>query len=129
DMARVCAPGGRVVVVDAYTRDPEQAEAYNRLERLRDPSHVRALALGELEALFAVAGLSGVTARFFRLGFGLTPLLAHSFPEPGGAEQVRVAVESDVGLDRLGVAAERRGGELYIAYPTVVLAGWKPRVS
>src|SRR2546421_8510183 len=47
EMVRVCSPGGRVVVVDVFTSGPEQAEAYNRLEKLRDPSHVRALALEE----------------------------------------------------------------------------------
>lgn len=48
EMVRVCTPGGRIVVVDVFTSGPEQAEAYNRMEKLRDPSHVRALALEEL---------------------------------------------------------------------------------
>src|SRR5690242_11979728 len=43
EMVRVTRPGGRVVVADVYTSGPEQAEAYNHVERLRDPSHVRAL--------------------------------------------------------------------------------------
>ena len=46
EMVRVCSPGGRVAVVDVFTSSPEQAEAFNRMERLRDPSHVRALSLG-----------------------------------------------------------------------------------
>src|SRR5467141_2982223 len=37
EMVRVCSPGGRVVVVDVFTSNPAQAEAYNRLEKLRDP--------------------------------------------------------------------------------------------
>src|SRR5262249_34000248 len=51
EMVRVCSPGGRVVVVDVFTTGPDQAEAYNRMEKLRDPSHVRALALEELTGL------------------------------------------------------------------------------
>ena len=44
EMCRVCKQGGRVAVADVFTSaDPAKAEAYNRLERLRDPSHVRAL--------------------------------------------------------------------------------------
>src|SRR6267378_7577554 len=40
EMARVCAPGGRVVVADtAVSPDPARAAAFNRIERLRDPSH------------------------------------------------------------------------------------------
>src|SRR5207249_3389079 len=42
-MARVCAPGGRVTVCDVFTTSAEQAAGYDRLERLRDPSHTRAL--------------------------------------------------------------------------------------
>src|SRR5947209_8771537 len=42
EMVRVCTTGGRVVVVDVFTTSPEQAEAFNRMEKLRDPSHVRA---------------------------------------------------------------------------------------
>jgi ubiquinone/menaquinone biosynthesis C-methylase UbiE len=45
DMVRVCQPGGRVAVIDVFTSSPVQAEAYNRVEKLRDPSHVRALSL------------------------------------------------------------------------------------
>src|SRR5438270_3090122 len=51
EMVRVCAPGGRVAVMDVFTSSPEQAEAYDRVEKLRDPSHVQALALEELTGL------------------------------------------------------------------------------
>src|SRR5262249_53194869 len=53
EMVRVCRPGGRVMVADVFTTSPEQAAAYDRLEKWRDPSHTHALQLSELGALFA----------------------------------------------------------------------------
>ena len=64
-------PGGRVVVCDVYTTTEEQAAEYDRLERLRDPSHVRALRLDELRALVRDAGLAEVSEAFARLPMGL----------------------------------------------------------
>jgi ubiquinone/menaquinone biosynthesis C-methylase UbiE len=47
EMARVCRPGGRVVVMDlAASTDPRIAERQDGIERLRDPSHVAMPALG-----------------------------------------------------------------------------------
>src|SRR5205085_7530754 len=58
EMVRVCAPCGRVVVVDTCASpDPKKAAEFNRLEVLRDPSHARCLPLAELKGLFHEAGL------------------------------------------------------------------------
>jgi ubiquinone/menaquinone biosynthesis C-methylase UbiE len=53
EMARVSRPGGWVTVVDLL----DGGGGHNRLERLRDPSHTRALAREELEDLVARAGV------------------------------------------------------------------------
>src|SRR6202022_1765550 len=68
EMVRVCAPGGRVVVVDTYASpDPEKAAEFNRLELLRDPSHARSLALAELKALYRDARLGEPRMKFYGL--------------------------------------------------------------
>src|SRR5215831_12913430 len=66
EMVRVCTPGGRIVVVDVFTSSPEQAQAYNRVEKLRDPSHVRALAIEELTGFFADSGLGYVKTQYYK---------------------------------------------------------------
>jgi hypothetical protein len=57
-MARVCRAGGAIVVEDIYASEhPERAAYQDRWEILRDPAHVRTLALSELLQLFREAGL------------------------------------------------------------------------
>jgi ubiquinone/menaquinone biosynthesis C-methylase UbiE len=58
EMARVAKPGARVVIVDSMS--PEDAsldEQWNRIERLRDPSHVRNYRSSEWRAMLTDAGL------------------------------------------------------------------------
>jgi SAM-dependent methyltransferase len=126
EMIRVTRPGGRVVVVDVYTSGPEQAAAYDHVERLRDPSHVRALGLDELTGLLRDAGLADVATTLYGLDVELGRLLAASFPEPGASEEIRRLFAADLGRDRLGFGARQVGGEIRITFPTAVLVARRP---
>jgi SAM-dependent methyltransferase len=88
EMRRVCAHGGRVVVADV-TPSASHARAFNAAEKLRDPSHVRALPMGELLDLFERAGLRPARTGSYRLDNELEDLLSRSFPEPGDADRLR----------------------------------------
>jgi SAM-dependent methyltransferase len=125
EMVRVCQPEGRVVVIDVFTSSPEQAEAYNRVEKLRDPSHVRALSLEELTELFHDIRLRDVKTGFYKLDVSLEELLARSFPNPGDADRVRQTFADDIGVDRLGLGTHRRGEAIHFAFPIAVLVGQK----
>lgn len=69
ESARVLRPGGLFGLVDNVSPDPSVmagdagmlaavTEAYNAMEKLRDPSHRRCLTLGEWRSLVAQAGLT-----------------------------------------------------------------------
>jgi SAM-dependent methyltransferase len=123
EMRRVSAPGGRVLVADVIASpDPRRADAYNRMEKLRDPSHARALPLAELEGLFREAGLPSPGKAFYSLDVELEGVLGRSFPSPGGADEVRRMFEESLADDGLGVSARREGGEIRFAYPIAVLS-------
>ena len=108
EMVRVCQPGGRVAVVDVFMSTPEQSEAYNRMEKLRDPSHTRALLLAELTGMFHDAGLTEMKTAFYKLDVELEKLLTASCTKPDDAQMVRNIFEDDLGVDRLGVGATGR---------------------
>ena len=121
-MARVCRPGGTVVVVDSAPA-PETAEAFNRMEVVRDPSHVRALPLTEHLALFKAAGLPEPRVTHYRLEGELESLIARSFPKPGDDATLRTIFADSLATDTLGIQARRDpDGRIRYGYPVAVLA-------
>ncbi|WP_437671693.1 class I SAM-dependent methyltransferase [Sorangium sp. So ce131] len=124
EMARVCAKGGRVAVIDV-TPAEDKRDAYDRAEKIRDPSHARALTERELTALFDAAGLEIQKVVRHGLEVELEASLRASFPEPGGADRLRALYRADVGVDALGVGARDVGGEIHFAYPIAIVVGRK----
>jgi ubiquinone/menaquinone biosynthesis C-methylase UbiE len=120
EMTRVCRPGGRVVVADMAAA-PEKAAALDRMERLRDPSHVRGLTLIELCYLFKQAGLPEPQIQRYRMECELEDLLARSFPEPGDADRIRKMFEDSLENDPLDLAVHKEHGTIYYAYPVAIL--------
>jgi ubiquinone/menaquinone biosynthesis C-methylase UbiE len=58
EMSRVLKRGGRAGIIDIFAQeDPRSAEMHDRIERVRDPSHVRTLARSEFASLFGANGL------------------------------------------------------------------------
>jgi SAM-dependent methyltransferase len=125
EMVRVCKRGGRIVVVDVFMTTTQQAHEYNQMERLRDPSHVRALLLDELRQLFVDVGLKDPKTMFYKLPMALKPLLGGSFPNAGDEERVRQIIIADVDKNELGLGAQWKENDVHFAYPVVVLSSTK----
>jgi SAM-dependent methyltransferase len=121
EMCRVCRRGGCVMVCDLLgSEDPRQADAFQRVELQRDPSHVRAHRLAELEGFFAAAGLIAEVAAIYQLPFELESLLARSFPSCDAAalRQAYIAALDD---DALGLHLARVGNEIHGAYNVAIV--------
>ena len=128
EMARVCRAGGTIVVEDIYASELAERAAYqDRWEILRDPSHVRTLALSEMLQLFRDAGLetdSVTTAD------DLTPeverWLATTKTPADRAAEIRRLLEEDRLHDRSGSRPfQDATGRLCFHARTAILAGRK----
>lgn len=121
EMRRVCQPGGRIVVADSAP-SADRADAFNAMELLRDPSHVRAMPVEELRSLFVDAGLAEPRIELYRLRGELEDLLSRSFPGDGDAACIRKIFEDSVEHDALDMATLRKDGKIYYSYPVAILA-------
>jgi SAM-dependent methyltransferase len=123
EMARVCTRPGRIVVADmAASDDPKRAAALNTMERLRDPSHTRALSLAELRGLFVQAGLPAPRETYYDVRGNLDGLLAGSFPAPADVPVIRQMFADSLADDGLGMKTKQKDGKILLSYPIAILA-------
>jgi ubiquinone/menaquinone biosynthesis C-methylase UbiE len=107
EMRRVLRPYGRLAVADLIAH-PEAPDTQNRLERLRDPSHVRMLGLDELRTLVQT---DDVEVR--DVDRPLDPWLDQTQPAPDAAAEIRAALRAELdGGPPTGFRPSERAGEL-----------------
>jgi len=114
EMVRVCKPDHAVGVIDLLSPSDEALIApYNRLERLRDPSHTVALTKEQLIEKMDVSGLlvSGIDTRDISVGFerwvGMTGV------DQPTVDVIRGELEADIaGGHATGMRPYMEGGTL-----------------
>ena len=119
EMKRVCRSGGRIVVIDTAPA-LEKAQAFNRMEKLRDPSHARALAVEEMTALFVSAGLGEPQVEQLRMPGDLNSLLQRSQCEPGDDLRCRELFEASLADDRIDMHPRREGDNFLYEFPVAI---------
>jgi ubiquinone/menaquinone biosynthesis C-methylase UbiE len=126
EMARVCSLDGRIAIND-LSPAAKKAEAFNHVEKLRDPSHVQALTPAQLRSLGRKIGLREMTALSYHVpSIPLEAVLATSFPKPGVLQEVRGLYRADAesGADTLGLRAQLVADQIGIQYP-MTLVVWR----
>ena len=124
EMCRVCKNGGKVLIADAAL-PKDKVDAYNHMEKLRDPSHTRALSFDEFDYLLQNSGLENLRRSSYNVEMELEKQLKASFPNPGDDDKIRDIFRKDIGVDTLGMSAHYVGNEIHFSYPISVYVGEK----
>lgn len=124
EMRRVCRPGGRVMIADMLGHeDPTRGAEHDRIERLCDPTHVRALPAAELERLFVEAGLRMTIAPRSTMDYDADEWIAHGGPDAATADQIRRLLAESIDGDRSGLQVRREDGRLRFTHQTAAFLG------
>jgi ubiquinone/menaquinone biosynthesis C-methylase UbiE len=112
EMVRLAATGGRVVVCDGLaSEEPAKADAFNAMERRRDPSTVEFRTLPYLR---------------FDLSYLASDLVARSFPANDDRAGLLAMIESTVEGDKMDVGAHWTPEGVRFAFRSAVLSAVKP---
>jgi ubiquinone/menaquinone biosynthesis C-methylase UbiE len=127
EMVRVCRPGGKVVLIDLVAPEDEgEAAAYNRLERLRDPSHMHALSTEGLRANLEGCGLTGIRTASRDVEVEVERWLALTSTARARAQAIREALMQDVlGSASTGMRPFLHDGVLMFTQRWVIAVGFK----
>ena len=128
EMLRVCKPNGKIMVIDVTIPD-DKNEYYNQMEKLRDPSHTKALTPKEFEKLFSDVRLINQKQSSYSVDMELEAQLKASFPNPGDDDKLRILFKNDIGVDKLGVNARLVNNEIYFSYPISIYMATKTDVG
>ena len=128
EMARCLRPGGRIVVADIVADDdPAVAREQDRLERLRDPSHVRLQTTGELARLLADAGLAAARAEWRDVERPLAPWLAQTRVAAATAREIEAALRRELaGGEPTGFRPAEAAGALQFTHRYAVATAAAP---
>jgi ubiquinone/menaquinone biosynthesis C-methylase UbiE len=128
EMIRVCKPNGRIVIIDV-TPELTKVDEYNRVEKLRDPSHVKAFTFKELTNLMYESGLVNLETKCQNLEMELDKLLEASFPPHGNKEKIQHLFKEDLKKDTLGMKSflkeDNKDNKIHFYFPISMLLGYK----
>ena len=127
EMSRFCRPGGSVWVIDMTGEPGEAGRRHTEIERLRDPSHARALGADELLGLLADAGVRAQLRAERRQSLDAARWLDQAKPGEAERERVWAALEAEAnGGEPTGLSVGRSEASLTVERPWVIAGGARP---
>ena len=124
EAARVCRPGGRVVIGDHYAPEAsDRAAAMNDIERWRDPTHTLSPKDSEMQALLRAAGLRVAAVRRIDLPRRFDEWARIAHVEGARLERLRQMLLETLPDDRAGLQPRWENGELCFTHHWALWVG------
>ncbi|PIU55386.1 MAG: hypothetical protein COS88_04685 [Chloroflexi bacterium CG07_land_8_20_14_0_80_51_10] len=126
EMARVCDSKGRIIIMDIVSSEDEaKSEYHNRMERLRDASHIKEYRQSELEGMMKVCELKIRKTRQWPFTISFDEWMRIGGPGAATAEKIRAMMLDSIDGDKSGLRVELREGELFFTYTTAIIVARK----
>ncbi len=127
ESVRVLKPGGKLVLADMETAEEPLRRTRDRIEKLRDPSHVRNLSREEMTALFREHGLTVTLCESVEIPTVLSNWLEHTqTPEPVQNEIIKLMKNELAGGQKTGFAPYMDENEIKFRQRWTMLIGINP---
>ena len=124
EMARVLKPGGRLVLIDMEAAAQPLRAVEDRIETLRDPSHIKNRSAEELRALYAQNGLRVERCQSTPIPVALENWMELTqTPQPVRAQITALMQCELAGGEKTGFAPYLREGQLYFDQRWVLIIG------
>ena len=125
-MARVLKPGGKLVLIDLEAAEEPLRQTEDRLETLRDPSHVRNLSRVEMLALYREHGLQVECCEIVKMPMILQNWLDHTNTPEDAREEIVGRMKRELcGGEKTGFVPYEKDGQIVFDHRWVLIVGRK----
>jgi ubiquinone/menaquinone biosynthesis C-methylase UbiE len=122
EMSRVIKTCGKILIADTVTsEDPMEADMHNEIERLCDPTHVKALTATELRNLLRMNRLDIITDLPGRMTYDLDGWILHGGPSAEIEMEIRRRFEEALKKDNTGLRVRVKEGRILFTHQTLVI--------
>ena len=124
EMIRVCKIGGKILVVEV-TPDNDKKEAFNHVEKLREPSYTNALTIEELTKTMKELGVVNIRSELFDVEMNLDKTLQASSPKSENKDKIIQLFKQDLDNNNLGMKSRLVDGQIHFSLPMSTIIGFK----
>ncbi len=122
EMERVCKTNGRIVLVDGVSSEERDKSLFhNRIEKLRDPSHVRIYTLSEMIRMFNASGAVIADINHWDIQQDFEEWARRAGTDEAKIKVIENMMRQSLKDDSTGLHVKIEDGRLGFTYDTVIL--------